>query len=132
MMEINQGLMVFIQEIIYQKKIIIKDGNYVINLDEHSDTGTHWVALFCNRNEIVYFDSFGVESIPEEIKEFIGNRKIKANIFRTQTNNSVICGYFCIGFIDFMLAGKKLTDFDNSPYDFDKNDQIILSHFKDA
>ena len=43
---------------------------------------THWIALFCNENEIVYFDCFGVEHIPEEIKEFIGNRQIKANIFR--------------------------------------------------
>ena len=112
----------------------VKDGAYVINLDEHKDTGTHWIALLCNRNEIVLFDSFGVEHIPEEIKEFIGNRKIKANIFRVQANNSVMCGYFCIGFIDFMLAGKKLTDYTNlfSPYDFDKNDQIILSYFKDA
>ena len=112
----------------------IKDGAYVINLDEHKDTGTHWIALFCNRNEIVYFDSFGVEHIPEEIKEFIGNRKIKANIFRVQANNSVMCGYFCIGFIDFILVGKKLTDYTNlfSSYDFDKNDQIILSYFKDA
>ena len=112
----------------------IKDGAYVINLDEHKDAGTHWIALFCNRNEIVYFDSFGVEHVPEEIKEFIGNKNIKANIFRIQANNSVMCGYFCIGFIDFMLAGKTLTDYTNlfSPYDFDKNDQIILSYFKDA
>ena len=60
--------------------------------------------------------------------------KIKANIFLVRANNSVICGYFCIGFIDFMLAGKKLTDYTNlfSPYDFDKNDQIILYYFKDA
>ena len=124
--------MVFIQEIIYQKKI--KDGVYVINLDEHADTGTHWIALFCNRNEIVYFDSFGVEHIPEEIKEFMSNKNIKANIFRVQVNNSVMCGHFCIGFTDFMLAGKKLTDYTNlfSPYDFDKNAQIILSYFKDA
>ena len=56
---------------------------------------THWIALFCTENEIVYFDSFGVEHIPEEIKEFIGNRKIKANIFRVQANNSIMCGYFC-------------------------------------
>ena len=131
-MKINQGLMVFIQEIIYQKKI--KDGAYVINLDEKKDTGTHWIALFCNRNEIVYFDSFGVEHIPEEIKEFIGNKNIKANIYRVQANNSIMCGYFCIGFIDFMLAEKTLIDNTNlfSPYDFDKNDQIILSYFKDA
>ena len=67
-MKMNQDLMVFFQEIIYQKKI--KDWAYVINLDEHTDTGTHWIALFCNRNEIVYFDSFGVEHIFEEIKEF--------------------------------------------------------------
>ena len=86
----------------------IKDGAYVINLDEYADTGTHWIALFCNRSEIVYFDSFGVEHVPEEIKEFIGNKNIKANIFCVQANNSVMCGYFCIGFIDFMLAGKKI------------------------
>ena len=56
------------------------------------------------------------------------------NIFRVQANNSLICGYFGIGFIDFMLAGKKVTDYTNlfSPYDFNKNDQIILSYFKDA
>ena len=89
----------------------IKDGTYVINLDEYADVGTHWIALFCNRNEIVYFDSFGVEHVPEEIKEFIGNKNIKTNIFRVQENNSIMCGYFCIGFTDFMLAGKKLTDF---------------------
>ena len=89
---------------------------------------------FVKKNEIVYFGSFGVEHIPEEIKKFVGNKNIKANIFCVQANNSVMCGYFCIGFIDFMLADKKLTDFTNlfSPYDFDKNDQIILSHFKDA
>ena len=44
-----------------------------------------------------------------------------------------MCGYFCIGLIDFMLAGKKLTDFTNlfSPYDFEKNDSIFLSYFQD-
>ena len=61
------------------------------------------------------------------------NKNIKANIFRVKTNNSVMCGYFCIGFIDFMLADKKLTDYTNmfSPYDFDKSDPIILNYFKD-
>ena len=111
----------------------IKDGAYVINLDEYADVGTHWIALFCNRNEIVYFDSFGVEHVPEEIKEFVGNKNIIANIFRVQANDSVMCGYSCIEFIDFMLAVKKLTDFTNifSPYDLRKNDDIILTYFKD-
>ena len=92
----------------------IKDGVYVINLDEYADVGTHWIALFCKKNEIVYFYSFGVEHIPEEIKDFIekfaGNKNIKTNIFRIQEDNSIMYGYFCIGIIDFMLAGKKLTD----------------------
>ena len=111
----------------------IKDGAYVINLDEYADVGTHWIALFCNRNEIVYFDSFGVEHVPEEIKKFIGNKNIKANIFRVQANNSIMCGYFCIGLTDFMIAGKKLTDFTSlfSPHDFERNDTIIVIYFKD-
>ena len=111
---------------------LIKDGAYVINFDKYGDVGTHWIALFCNRNEIVYFDSFGVEHVPEEIKEFIGNKNIKANIFRVQANDSVMCRYFCIEFIDFMLASKKLTYFTNmfSPHVFKKNDDINLSYFK--
>ena len=98
----------------------IKDGAYVINLDEYADVGTHWIALFCNRNEIVYFDSFVVEHVPEEIKEFIENKNIKANTFRVEANNSIMCGYVCIGFVNFMLAGKKLTDFTSlfSPFLF--------------
>ena len=59
----------------------MKNGAYVINLDEYADVGTHWIALFCKRNEIVYFNSFGVEHVPQEIKEFIGIKSIKANIF---------------------------------------------------
>ena len=67
------------------------------------------------------------------MKEFIWNKDIIANIFWVQADNSIIRGYFCIGFIDFMLAGKKITDFSSmfSPYDFKKNDNIILSYFKD-
>ena len=59
----------------------IKGWAYIINLDEYADVGTHWIALFCNRNEIVYFDSFGVEHVPEETKEFIGNKNIKITFF---------------------------------------------------
>ena len=90
--------------------------------------------MFCNRNEIVYFDSFGVEHVPEDIKEFIGNEKIKANFLRVQESDSVMCGYFCVGFIDFRFAGKELTDYTSlfSPHDFKKNDDIILSYFKDV
>ena len=125
----NQDLMMFFQEIIYLKKI--KDGAYVIKL-QYADAGTHWIALLCYRNEIVYFDNFGVEHVPEEIKEFIENKNIKANIFWVQANDSIMCDYFCIRFIDFMLAGKKVTDYTSlfSPHDFKKNDNIILPYFK--
>ena len=94
-----------------------------INLDEYPDIGTHWIALFCNRKEIVSFDSFCDEHVPGEIKEFVRNKNIIANMFRVQTNNSVMCGYFCFGFIDFTSLF--------SPYDFEKNDNMILSYFKD-
>ena len=124
----NQDLMVFFLEIIYQK---IKDGAYIINLNEYSDIGTHWVALHVNNNYVHYFDSFGVEHIPEKIKAFINNKNIKTNIFRVQAYDPVMCGYFCIGFIDFMLKGKTLTEFRNlfSPNNFKKKDDIILKYF---
>ena len=83
-------------------------------------------------NNFTYFASFGVEHIPKDIKAFI-NRflSITTNIFRIRAYDSVMCGYFCIGFIDFMLAGKTLTEFTNlfSPNNFKKNDDIILNYF---
>ena len=110
----------------------IKDEAYVINLDEYADVGTRWVDLFYNRSEILYFDSFGVENVSEEIKDFIRHKNLKANFFRVQANNSIMWRYFCIGFIEFMFVGKKLTNFKRmfSPRDFEKNDDIILSYFK--
>ena len=109
----------------------IKDGAYVINLDEYSDVGTHWVVLWVNNENITYFDSFGVEHIPKDFIKFIENRNIKTNIFRTQAYDSIMSGYFCIGFIDFMFKGKCLTDYTNLfwPNDFKKNDDTILKYF---
>ena len=65
----------------------IKDGAYIINLDEYSDIGTRWVALHVNNNDVTYFDSFGVEHIPKEIKEFVKKKNIETNIFRVQAND---------------------------------------------
>ena len=83
-------------------------------------------------NEVIYFDSLGVEQVPKEIKRFIGHKDIKTNIFRIQAYNSIMCGCFCIEFIDFMFANKTLIDFTSlfSPYNFEKNDKIILKYFK--
>ena len=61
----------------------IKDGTYVINLDEYSDIGTHWVVLYASNNDVTYFDSF--EHFPKEIKAFIDSSlSTTTNIFRIQ------------------------------------------------
>ena len=127
----------------------IKKGPYVINLDEYENTGTHWIALFVKTNEAIYFDSFGIEHIPKEINKFFNNdttkstaepsslersaiSRIKSKIFRIQAYDSIMCGYFCIEFINYMLKGKTLLDYTNlfSPNDFKKNDQVIKRIFK--
>ena len=110
----------------------IKDGAYVINLDEYSDIGTHWIVFYVNTKTVTYFESSGVEHIPKEIKKIINNKNIIGNIFRIQAYDSVMCRYFCIGFIDFMLKDNNLTDFTNlfSPNNFKKNNDIILNYSK--
>ena len=106
----------------------IKNGAYVINLDEYRNIGTHWAALYVNNKTIIYFDSFRVEHIPKEIMKFIDRKNIITIIYRIQANDSIICGYFCIGFINFMFNGNSLTDYTSlfSPNDLKKNDDIIL------
>ena len=84
----------------------VKYGAYVINLDEYFDIGTHWVAWYMQNN-----DSFGVEHISKEIRTFVGNKSTKTSIFEIQAYDSIMYGCFSIGFIDFMLAGKTLTEF---------------------
>ena len=108
-----------------------KDGAYVINLDEYYDNGTHWFALWVNINNVTYFDSFEVEHIPKEIKAFIKNKNVKTSIFRIQAYDSIMRGYFCIAFSDFMLKDKSLTEYANlfSPNDFKENDDAILNYF---
>ena len=87
--------------------------------------------MYLKNNDITCFVSFGVEHIPKEIKIFIRNKNIKTNIFRMQAYDSIICEYFCTGFIDFMFKGKSLTDYTNlfSPNNFKRNDDIILNYF---
>ena len=101
-----------------RNSVEIKDGAYITNLDEYSDVGTHWIALYIQNNDATYFDSFGVEHIPKDIKK---------KFFRIQTYDSIMCGCSSIGFIYFILAGKTLTDFTNlfSPNIFKRNDDIF-------
>ena len=112
---------------------------YVINLDEYSDIATHWVALYVKTDDITYFDSFGVEHISKGIIKFVGRpsssalllKNVIANIFRIRAYDSIMCGYFCIGLINFMHKGKRLTEYTNlfSTNDFKRNDDTTLSYF---
>ena len=110
----------------------IKNGAYIVNLDGYSDIWTRWVALYVHNDDVTYLDSFGVEHIPKEIKAFINRSlSVTTNIFRMQAYVSIMYRYFCVGFIDFMLTEKTLTEFTNlfSPNNFKKNDDIILNYF---
>ena len=88
--------------------------------------------MYVNNINVSYFESFGVEHIPKEIIKFIGNKNITANIYRVQVYDSIMCGYFCIGFIDFMLKRKSLLEYTNlfSPNDYEANDKMILKYIQ--
>ena len=75
---------------------------------------------------------FGVYHIPKQIKNFIGNKNIIENIYRIQADKSIICGYFCVGFINFMLKWEILLDYTNLffPNKVEKDDKIKLNYFQ--
>ena len=80
-----------------------------------------------NAENVTEFNSFGVEYIPKETRKFIRKKNFKTSIYRIQAYDSIMCGYFCIGFIDFMLKSKSLLEYTNlfSPNKYKKNDKII-------
>ena len=110
----------------------IRNGAYIINPDGYESIGTHWIALYVNVKNVIYFDSFGVEHIPNEIIKFIGNKNIITNIYRIHAHDSIMCEYFCIGFINFILKGQSLLEYTNlfSPNEYKKSDKIILKYFE--
>ena len=85
----------------------LKDGSYVINLDEYSDIGTHCITLYALNNNVTHFDSFEVEHIPKEIKIFIDKSVVAKNIFRIQAYDSVMCGYFVLNLLILCLQAKR-------------------------
>ena len=105
----------------------MKDREYVINLDECELVGIYSLALHVNIKNETYFDRFEVENIPKEIKKSLGKTNTMTNIYRIKENYLIICGYFCIGLIDFMLKGKSLLDYTNIfyPKKYEKNDRVI-------
>ena len=100
----------------------IKYGPHLINLGKYKSVGTHWIAWYVNGNNVPYFDSYGVDHIPKEIKKLMCIRNIKTRIYWIQANDSIMCGNFCIGFKDFMVKGKSFLDYTNlfSPTKYQK------------
>ena len=108
----------------------VKNGSYIVKIDKCRSIVMYWIALYSNYNSVTYFDSFGVEQIPEETNRFIDNKNITV-IFRTPTYDLIMCRYFCIGFPDSVFNVKTLTGFTNIflPHNFRKNDEVILRYF---
>ena len=71
-------------------------------------------------------------NIPKKSTKFMGNKNVITNIYRIQVYDSIMCGYFCIVYIDFMLKGKSLYDYTNLFFynNYEKNDKVILKHFQ--
>ena len=70
--------------------------------------GTHWVLSFNDGNRTVYFNSFEIEYIPQEVLNKIKDKAVTHNIFRIQDNEFIMCGFYCIAFIGYMLARENL------------------------
>ena len=105
----------------------IKDGAYVINLDDKNSKRTHWVSFLIDRNAAVYFDSYRTEYIPQEVLNKIRDKSITYNMFKIQDNEFVMRGFYCIAFIECRLARKTLLDYTNffCPNNYKNNDKII-------
>ena len=86
--------------------------------------------MYVNDNDVTYSDSFGIEHIAKEIKKITGIKNI-TNAYRIQPYASIMCGYFCIGFIDLIWKGKSWLEYTNlfSPNDYEKNDKIMVKYF---
>ena len=108
----------------------IKDGTRYP--ERYKPIGTYWIALYVNNINVRYFDSFGVEYIPKEIKTFMVNKNITTTFYRIQAQNTTMCEQFCIVFTDFMLKGKSLLDYTDlfSPNKYENNDTKILKYFQ--
>ena len=93
----------------------------------------HCAGLFIDRNTAAYFHSIVIRYIPKEVLNKIKDKSVLHNIFRIQENESIMCWFYCIAFIEYMLLRKILLDYTNlfSLNDFKKDDKIIYKYFKD-
>ena len=121
--------MVFFQENILSRT---KDRAYIKNLDDKQSKVTHWISLLIDQNAAVYSDSFGIECTPQEVLSKIKDKSITRSIFTIQSDDLIMCGFYCIAFIEYMISGKTLLDYNNlfSLNDCKENEKLIYKYFK--
>lgn len=110
----------------------------VYNLSKHDEEGTHFVAIYSNKNEIIYFDSFGepIQNvlIKNFVKKYSKNKKYLYNKTKIQDNQSSFCGIFCLSFLSAMENKTNLKKFISNfnPTDLTKNDKICTNVLKSS
>ena len=106
---------------------------HVINLNDGNSKETYWISIFINRNTVIYFDSFRIKYIPQEVFKKIRDESVTHNTFRIKGNKYIMCGFYFSTYIEYMLPGKTLLGYTNlfSPNDYLKNDKIMYKYFKD-
>ena len=106
---------------------------HVINIDGKQSKGIHWVSLFIDRNMAVYFDSFGTEYFPQDVLNKIKDEYITHNIFRIQSDDSIMYRFYCINFIEYMIAGNTLLDYTNlfCTHNFQRNCKTTYKYCED-
>ena len=103
----------------------IKGEACIINLDEYELIETHWIPLYVNSKNITYFHGLETEHIPKKVRKFAGNKTFITNIHRIQVYDSIMCGYYYTGFIDFMLKGKNLLKYTHLQKEWQNNIEIF-------
>ena len=111
----------------------IREVAYVINLHDKNSKGTYVIHYSLKGKAVEYFGSFGIEYIPQKLLNKINDKSITHNIFIIQDNESIMCWFYCITFIEYMLLGKPFLDYNNlfSLNDYKKNYKIICKYFQD-
>jgi hypothetical protein len=89
-----------------------KRGSLILNLDDNSGPGTHWVAVYWKDGVFFYFDSFGLPP-PEELLASARDKRLFYSDNRIQMDDSTMCGYYAMMFIKQLMGGKSFYDFIN-------------------
>ena len=122
----------FFQEIIYLE-YKMESMWWISILDDKKDRGTHWISWFIDKNTAVYSDSFGLEYISQEVFNKVKDKSITHNIFSIQDNDSIMCVFCCIAFVEYVIAGENFLDYTHLflANDFKWNGKIIYKYFED-